>query len=170
MGVISVTLIPSPVSSLEDVEEMRKIFNECREFMTKPLAHITPSQQGKWWKELPNNVKRFKAFIYRDAGEIVAYSLLQWHNDGRITPLFGIISTARGKNIARQIIQHYLSEADGPLHGEELSSHKAIIKMNQEAGWELVREENGVRYLYHPNEKATQRYPNYETILEYWSL
>ena len=109
--------------------------------------------------------KRFKAFVYRDESGIIAYSLLQWKDAG-ITPLFGVTKTARGHNIARQIIRHYLSEADGPLWGEELSSHKAIIKLNQEAGWELVREENGVRYLYHPNNKV---YPDYQGMIEYWS-
>jgi GNAT superfamily N-acetyltransferase len=165
-------LLASRIETAEDLESVRQIFNECLSFMTKPFDPITPEQQAKWWAELPYKVLRYKAFVYRlpDAPAIVAYSLLQWHKDGRITPLFGIRKDARGKNIAREIIQHYLAEADGPLYGEELCSHTAIIKMNEEAGWELVREENGVRYLYHPNEKATQRYPNYETILEYWSL
>ena len=158
--------VPFPVTTNEDVECMRRIYNACLAFMTKPLSPITPEQQEKWWEELPSKVKKFKAYLYREDGEIVAYSLLQWHFDGRITPLFGITENARGKNLARQIIQHYLSEADGPLWGEELSSHKAIIKMNEEAGWQLLREENGVRYLYHPNEKRT--YPDYKGMLEYW--
>lgn len=160
-------LIPTPVQTPEEIEAMRQIFNLCREFMTKPLSPITPEQQEKWWKELPSKVKKFKAFLYRDEGEIVAYSLLQWHHDGRITPLFGITARARGHNIAREIIRHYLSEADGPLHGEELSSHAAIIKLNQEAGWKLLREENGVRYLYHPNDKT--EYPDYHSLTDYWS-
>lgn len=160
-------LVPSPVTTFGDVEAMRVIFNACREFMTKPFEPITIEQQAKWWKELPNTVRRYKAFIYREDGEIVAYSLLQWHNDGRITPLFGISASARGHNLARQIIQHYLAEADGPLYGEELSSHKAIIKLNKEAGWKLLREENGVRYLYHPNDKRT--YPDYRGMVDYWS-
>ena len=159
-------MTPFPVSTAEDLGTMRHIYNECLRWMTKPLSRITPEQQEKWWAELPHRVRRFKAFLYRDGEKVVAYSLLQWHYDGRITPLFGITERARGKNLARQIIQHYLSEADGPLWGEELSSHKAIIKMNQEAGWELLREENGVRYLYHPNEKRT--FPDYKGMVEYW--
>ena len=159
------TLIPSPVSTSGELEAVRQIFNECLQWMTKPFSPITPEQQATWWKELQG--KRYKMFVYRDSGKIVAYSLLQWHEDGRITPLFGITRSARGKNIAREIVRHYLSEADGPLWGEELSSHKAIIKLNEEAGWQLLREENGVRYLYHPNEKTT--YPDYDNLTEYWS-
>jgi len=161
-------LIPSPVCTADEVEAMRVIFNECLEFMTKPLSPITHAQQHAWWNhELPKKVKKFKAFVYRDNEEIVAYSLLQWHFDGRITPIFGIKKSARGMGLSRRIIQHYLSEADGPLYGEELSSHAAIIKLNREAGWELIREENGVRYLYHLNNKTT--YPDYQSMFEYWS-
>jgi len=161
---------PTPVTTDHQVEAMRLILNECLEFMTKPIAPITREQQARWWKDLPSKVERFKAFTYetdRDYG-IIAFSLLQWHHDGRITPLFGITKGARGQNIARDIIRHYLAEADGSLHGEELSSHKAIIKLNQEAGWQLLREENGVRYLYHPNEKRS--YPDYTGMLEYWGI
>lgn len=143
---------------------MRVIFNECLEFMTKPIDPITPKQQAKWWAGMQS--RKFKAFVYRVKGEIVAYSLLQWHSDGRITPVFGITPKARGGNLARQIIQHYLSEADGPLYGEELSSHKAIVKLNKEAGWLLIREERGVRYLYHPNDGV--EYPDYKGMVEYW--
>lgn len=149
---------------------MRVIFNECLSFMTKPLPPVSPERQQEWWAELPQKVKKFKAFTYKTDRDlvIVAYSLLQWHHDGSITPLFGISKVARGKNLAREIIQHYLSEADGPLHGEELSSHAAIIKLNREAGWKLLREENGVRYLYHPNDK--RELPDYKEMLEYWGI
>jgi hypothetical protein len=160
---------PTPVTTPHQVEAMRLIFNECLEFMTKPIAPITKERQAQWWETLPQKVRRFKAFTYegdRDFG-IIAYSLLQWHEDGRITPLFGITKSARGRNIAREIIRHYLAEADGPLHGEELVRHAAIVKLNEEAGWQLRYERGGVRYLYHPNEK--REYPDYQGMIEYWS-
>jgi GNAT superfamily N-acetyltransferase len=162
------TLMWVPVTDLAQVEIMRQIFNECLPFMTKPFDQVTFQEQQTWWKSLHLKVLRWKAFLYKQDGLVVAYSLLQWHHDGRITPLFGIRKEARGKNLARQIIQHYLREADGPLHGEERSDHAAIIKMNQEAGWQLLREEKGVRYLYHPNEK--REYPDYKGMLEYWGI
>ena len=164
------SLIIEPVTHYGQVEMMGKILNECLEFMTKPMAPITPERQKEWWDELPSKVAKFKAFTYKTDRDLVtiAFSLLQWHHDGRITPLFGISKIARGQNIARQIIQHYLSEADGPLYGEELSSHAAIIKLNQEAGWQLRYEENGVRYLYHPNEQRD--YPDYKGMLDYWGI
>lgn len=162
-------LIPTTITTEDQVEAMRQIFNECLEFMTKPMAVVSHWEQRKWWRELPTKVKSFKAFAYATEEEpkkTIAFSLLQWHKDGRITPLFGITKEARGKNIARQIIQHYLREADGPLIGEERSDHKAIIKMNQEAGWVLICECAGVRYLYHPNLKRD--FPDYQGMLEYW--
>lgn len=163
-------LIPTTITTTEQVEAMRQIFNECLEFMTKPVPWMSHWDQFRWWRELPAKVKRFKAFTYataEDPTKIIAYSLLQWKEDGRLTPLFGIARDARGQNIARQIIRHYLKEADGPLIGEERSDHKAIIKMNREAGWLLICECAGVRYLYHPNDKRS--YPDYQGMIEYWS-
>ncbi len=151
-----------------DLTAMMEILNECRPWLTKSIPEITPETQLRWWNELPEKVLRYKAFVYflEDAPvDRIAFSLLQWHKDGRTTPLFGIRARARGQNLARQIIQHYLREAEGPLCGEERSDHAAIIQLNQEAGWIFIAERNGVRFLYHPNEKRT--YPDYQGILEY---
>lgn len=161
---------PAPVTTPHQIEAMRLILNECLEFMTKPMAPVTLEQQIDWWKTLPLRVLRFKAFTYesdRDFG-IVAFSLLQWKKNGTITPLFGITKSARGHGIAREIIQHYLSEADGPLHGEQLVSHAAICKLNAEAGWEIVAQVGDVQHLYHPNQKRTL--PDYQGMLEYWGV
>ena len=150
-------LSSSPVSTPQELEAMRCIFNFCIPFMTKPFSPITPEQQGKWWSELQKT--HYKAFVYRDStGKIVAYSLLQWHKDKSTSPLFGIAEGEQGHNYAREIIQHYLSEAGGPVAGEELSSHTAMIKLNQEAGYLFIKEENGVRYLYNPNGKYLPPY------------
>lgn len=162
-------LVPIEVTNDRQIEAMRQIFNECLPFMTKPMEPVSPWNQRIWWVNLPKKVKRFKAFVYEDEtqrGEILAYSLLQWHLDGRTTPLFGIRKGARGQNLARQIIQHYLKEAEGPLWGEERSDHAAIIKLNQEVGWKLLSEKCGVRYLYHPNDRRS--FPDYQGMVEYW--
>lgn len=156
-----------------DLTAMMEIMNECRQFMTKPIPEITPEMQGQWWNELPDKVVRYKAFVYamhETPNDRIAFSLLQWHKDGRTTPLFGIRERARGHNIARKIIQHYLKEAEGPLYGEQLTMHEAICKMNAEAGWEIIgtRDSGQVQILYHPNEK--QQYPDYKGMLDFWGV
>lgn len=164
-------LRPIPVhGETHHLEAMRLILNECLEFMTKPMGPVTREQQQDWWQTLPLRVLRFKAFVYehpRDYG-IVAFSLLQWKKNGTITPLFGITKSARGQGIARQIIQHYLAEADGPLHGEQLATHTAICKLNEEAGWQITAQVGNVQYLYHPNQKRSL--PDYQGMLEYWGI
>lgn len=156
---------------LFDLEAMRQILNECRPFLTKPIPEISWEEQQAWWMNLERTTRRYKAFVYffdDQPDDRIAFSLLQWKPEGITTPLFGIRERARGHNIARKIIQHYLKEAEGPLHGEQLVSHAAICRMNEEAGWQITREENGVQYLYHPNEK--QEYPDYRGLLDYWGV
>lgn len=156
-----------------DLDAMREILNECRPFLTKPIPEITWDDQQAWWIELPRRVVRFKAYVYyldEQPDDRIAFSLLQWHKDGRTTPLFGIRERARGHNLARQIIQHYLKEAEGPLCGEQLTRHEAICHLNAEAGWEIVgtRDNGQVQVLYHPNEK--REYPDYKGMIEYWGI
>jgi len=163
-------LVPIRVVSPVHVEFMRQIFNECIPYLsTKPLKEKSYEEQQQWWAELNRIRKQVKAFVYYEPGNTeqpVAFMMLQWHHGGRITPIFGITESARGKGYAREIIKHYLDEADGPLHGSMLATHAAIIKMNYDLGWQKEYEENGVIYVYHPNEK--KQYPDYQGMLDYW--
>jgi hypothetical protein len=164
-------LVAIPVTTPEQVDQMRLIYNECRPFLaTKPLPERTYEEQQEWWASLPKTTSRVKAFLYESVdkpGETVAFSMLQWKLTGRTTPIFGIYSKARGLGFAREIIQHYLDEAEGPLYGEMLASHEAIVKMNWEVGWQKIEERDGVIYLYHPNPQRS--YPDYAGMLEYWN-
>lgn len=147
-------LVPTKVTTDAQVEAMRLIFNDCLPFMTKRFQRVTQLEQKAWWQALAGSVKRFKAFTYatRDEPErIAAYSLIRWNHDGQVKPLCGIASWARGRNFARQVIRHYLVEAGEPMEAEERADHAAIVKLNAEAGWLLLREEDGIRYIYHPN-------------------
>jgi len=159
------TLRKEEIHFLDQVDEMRKIYNECLPFLsTKPLPPRTRREQEAWWLSL--DPKKVKAFLYypTEGRQVpVAFSLVQWKPD-KVTPMFGITESARGNNYAREIIEHYLEVAGGPLEGEVLESHKAILRLNEEAGWEISHTKDGVVYMSHPNK---QNYPDYQAIVDY---
>lgn len=153
-----------PITEDWQVEIMRRIYNDCLpDLATKPLAEVGEQEQQDWWKA--KDKMRTKAFLYIHQTNIVAFSLLQ--QKGHFwTPLFGIHRFHRGKGFARKIIQHYISEAEGPLAGEALVENRIINKLNLEAGWKQVGSRgDDVLLLYHQGRDPSQ--DAYDEILRY---
>ena len=145
------------------LEVVRMIYNQSRSYFTKDLPYRYAHEQWEWWSRLDHS--KSKLFVWRDTErpyEIVAFSFLR-DEDTYASPLFGIGAWARGRGYARAIIKHYIETAGKPLRCEQLVSHVAIRKLNRDAGWFVLREQDGVQSLYHPGPGT---YPDYDAILK----
>jgi GNAT superfamily N-acetyltransferase len=153
-----ISLWPVPVKIADQIEQVRCIFAECIEGMATSEAVKLPSatDQQVWWNSEP----RKRGFLYYtpDFPSVpVAFSVLQDHG-AYMTPMFGIRKAWRGYGLGKQIIRHYLQTAGKPLHGKALVSNTIINKLNSQNGWQVIREEDGVRHLYHPNDRQQEIY------------
>jgi len=164
-------MIIEPIHNSTQVELMRQIYNENRQYMeTKgPLPERTREAQLEWWDSLDHD--KVKAWLHYDLFErlflsdhnderkLIGFSMLQ--NRGSFsTPMFAIKKEYHGKGYGREFIKWYLDRASRPLAGSQLQSNKAICHLNKEFGWKILCSHSGVDHLYHPG-------PNYWITLHF---
>lgn len=135
------------MDSFEDFEYVRQLYNtNLKALATKPLEPSSLEEQITWYLEAKPEV-----LIGEDpTGEIVGFIALTPRMFDFHTPIFVIDPDHRGKGYAREFIQAYIQHAATPLAGSQLKSNEVIRRLNNEAGWEIVGERDGVEYLYHP--------------------
>jgi len=153
------------------VEALRVLYIEAlAELATKPLVANTPEQQLAWWQGV-NHMKSFFWLLFEPERpwDPVGFVKLTRHDAGYYTPMFALAKRVHGKGYGREVIQFYLDKAKGlPLWGAQLVSNAAICHLNQEAGWIVKHEQDGVQHLFHPNH---DNYPQraYDEIVRYHS-
>lgn len=81
------------VRSEEDVESLRRLRNECREFMTGSTKAITKAQQAKWWA-----AEARLAYLLVDGDEPLGFVYLR-REDGVPWITLGLTKKARGKGL-----------------------------------------------------------------------
>ncbi len=148
----SYLLVPRRISEPWEVERMRQIFNATiDDLATVKLEPKSEGDQQRWWQAMDQS--RVVAFLYAPVAapwRFVAFSMLQWKPNGVVTPLFAVDPEWHGFGYGREIIDHYLHVANGPLAGSALKSNEAIMHLNKQAGWQVVSEDERVVKLYHP--------------------
>jgi len=106
-------VIFKPVTNLAEAQEMRKIRNECREFMTRNTTYIREEEQEKWFDTLDKN--NMKMYLVYETTHGVDFSLIGYgycKNDITGTYLTGgLLDTARGKGYGRALFKHLVNVA-----------------------------------------------------------
>jgi GNAT superfamily N-acetyltransferase len=143
-------LIAHPVTEPHQVERMRQIYNDTiDDLATTPLVKLNEYEQQDWWREREVGTRAWLYAPIVTPWRMVAFCLLTQRN-GFVTPLFAIDPMWHGRGYGKEIIQHYLTEAKGPLAGSALKKNAAIMHLNQQAGWQVLSETEEVVNLYHP--------------------
>jgi len=165
------------VLTAEHVEAMRLIYNDNLDMLsTKPIPRREYQEQQDWWNA---NSHLLKAFLYErmdNPGRFIAFLVLR-NRDGFFTPIFAIDKSAWGNGFGREIIDDYISLAEGPLAGSQLKSNHSICHLNQKVGWIVLgsrKEDAGeVELLFHPgthpstlSEGVVQRIASYLDLPE----
>lgn len=125
------------VRSAEDVEALRRLRNECREFMTGHTKLITKAQQAKWWSAEPR-----RAWIYLDKGEPVAFVYIR-RQDGMNWITLGVTKKARGQGLGT-----LLYHVHAPCAAEMLVDNLASIRAAQKAGYQVVKSDDEKVVMY----------------------
>lgn len=92
-----------PVETSEQVEELRKIRNICRKFMTNNQKHISREQQQKWFKNL--NKSEFHLYLVQDKlGTSLGYAVIAFREE---VPWLtaGLLPEYRGKGLGHLVFQ-----------------------------------------------------------------
>lgn len=125
-----------PVSTLEDVENLRILRNECRAYMTHNTDEITQAQQRIWWQGAAGNPQWIIWLVYVPGwDEPVGFALLRktltrWYCS------LGLRSWLRGQRYGT-LIYGALAQVvpDGEVWAAIRTDNPASIRASQRAGY-----------------------------------
>jgi hypothetical protein len=97
------SLVLLKVKNEYDVEQLRLIRNECREFMTRNTSEISKEQQQQWYKNL--NKETNEAYLFYSVFHGVAYETIGYGyirvEDNSVLLTGGMTLGSRGKGYVK---------------------------------------------------------------------
>lgn len=115
-----------PVRGLGDAQAMRRVRNECREFMTSNTSEIGKFEQFTWWLRVGRS-RDWRIYLLWNNDQPVGYGILrrkgcQWWVTG------GLVESSRGIGLGRFLFSELLRLADSPTAYLEvrISNTKAL--------------------------------------------
>lgn len=130
-------LILRQATTLEDLEEVRKIRNSCRFFMTRDQAHITREQQRQWTP--PTN---WRVFLLALDDESIGYGLIRHQEDGDWLS-GGLYPGFRGKGMGRELFTGLIARCGRPML-EVLEMNLPALSLYLSLGFEVMERKDGV--------------------------
>lgn len=136
------TLYAALVVTPGDLEELRRLRNECRAWMTAHTDEISREQQAAWWASLrPND---WRIWLYWDDQRPVGFGLLR-RREGRWWATLGLTEGERSKGVGTAIYADLARWAGGPVWIEVRRDNPASRRAAEKAGFRLV-EQGGSAY------------------------
>lgn len=117
------------VTTLADLERVREIRNDCRQWMTRDRRYIDAEQQRKWWEAVPRDLWLFDG---------AAYALIT-ERDRRRWISLGVAREHRGKGLGTAIYAHFPG-----VWAEIRRDNAASLRAAEKAGYVVEREQGRV--------------------------
>lgn len=113
-----------------DAEHLRRLRNECREWMTGSQAYITEEDQAVWWAT--RNPLYTIVWLYReprhDAPDPIAFGMVRKEGSYWYGTL-GVTENRRGRGYGREIYRHLIEVCPGSeLRIDILMTNRASLR------------------------------------------
>lgn len=108
---MSIVVTLKKIETLEEVEQLRKIRNDCRLFMTRNNSYISEQEQQEWFKSKSIDIDVFLLYNV-ERGVIfypIGYALIKKESDC-YSVSGGIIEDYRDKGIGKQLFSLILNQ------------------------------------------------------------
>src|SRR3990167_2083836 len=105
------TLLPRRVVRPMDVDAMRLVRNEVREYMTRNRERISVEEQYAWWIRVKDTLEAYLFYVDGISGNPHGYGLVREEN-GRGLVSGGLVAM-RGRGVGGQLFQVLLDRALG---------------------------------------------------------
>ena len=102
-----------PVTTLDEVEELRKLRNECRLFMTRNTNEISKSEQLDWYNLLDKDNNKLYLLKGIEGGGFtpsLGYGVIRKEHNN-ITLSGGLSENDRNKGLGKDLFKLLLTEA-----------------------------------------------------------
>ena len=121
-------------------EQLRRLRNECAEWMTGNTSQITPAQQSEFFRARIATGQA-EGFIMYVGGESVAYGVLFWDEQGRAWSSTGVKASARGQGLGRAVTVENARRAHAkgvPIWAEVRADNAGQQKICRTVGYQPV--------------------------------
>ena len=137
-----------PIKNLVDALEVRKIRNECRNFMTKNPSEINLLQQLLWyfrWYK-PNNTKgEVTCYLFRSSGKNIGFGMTR-SIENKIWITGGLKISQRGKGRGKYLFEKIIEQTpSNEVWLEVLESNLVAFNLYKNLGFKKMdqKELNG---------------------------
>jgi ribosomal protein S18 acetylase RimI-like enzyme len=130
-----------PVASDDDVEELRRIRNQCAEFMTRDPRLISAEEQRRWWADPRRPYECFLFYAAEEpAGAPVGYGLVNT-TDGKSWLSGGLRPERRGQGLGRFLFGELVRRSSGVPHLEVRRDNPRALRLYSRLGFQPVGED-----------------------------
>ena len=123
-----------------DIEVLRNVRNECKEFMTRNTSFIEAEQQKKWYENLnkiKNKVYLLNLIHHGVIGEVIGYGYIKIEDD-YVLLSGGLIKEKRGSGYGKKLFKYLLENSlkfNLPIRLEVLKSNAVAISIYEKIGF-----------------------------------
>lgn len=145
-------VVLKPVENDYDVESLRVVRNECRNYMTRNTNLISFEQQKNWWNNLDKeNMKLFllHKVVCGVAGFVIGYGVIRIEN-GEVLLTGGLNQTERGKGHGKQLFNYLVENSKQyklPIKLELLKSNTRAFDTYKSIGFVVIGEDETKIYM-----------------------
>jgi len=138
-----------PVQTFDDVEKLRIIRNECRNYMTRSKNLIETEQQINWWNNLDkesNKLYLVHKVYHAVASTIVGYGYIRVEN-GEILLTGGLTETERGKGHGKTLFGALVENSkqfDLPIKLELLKTNTKAFVVYNSLGFRVTNDDGKI--------------------------
>ena len=121
-------------------EQLRRLRNECAEWMTSNTSQITPAQQAEFFRARIAT-GQVEGFLMCANGLPVAYGVIVWDGEGRAWSSTGVKASSRGQGLGREVTVENARRAHArgvPIWAEVRADNAAQQKICRTAGYQQV--------------------------------
>lgn len=153
------TVVFSDIKSLSDAQVLRRIRNECKDFMTRSTEYITEEKQAEWFNKLDrNNIKLYLMWIAHHgvAFEVIGFGYCKKdENETYLTG--GLKEELRGKGYGKLLFSHLLTQAksfNAPITLEVLKTNERAKRLYESLGFSELSSDDRVIKMEYRNDSA----------------
>lgn len=155
----NLTVVFSEVKSVSDAQVLRRIRNECKDFMTRSTEYITEEKQTEWFNALDkDNIKLYLMWIAHHgvAFEVVGFGYCK-KDESETYLTGGLKESFRGKGYGKNLFSHLLTEAKSfntPITLEVLKTNERAKRLYESLGFSELSSDDRVIKMEYRNDSA----------------
>lgn len=137
---------------LSDIEDLRLIRNQCRDFMTRNKNIITQEEQKEWY----NNIDKTKLipYLFYENNEAIGYGIIRIESDSCLLT-GGLIEQFRDKGLGKILFNSLCLESNKmnkDIKLEVLKTNSRAFKLYKNLGFAITEESDDLYFMIKRNE------------------